>query len=112
MKRAGRQFGRLSTSSWSLSSGAAWASATSFSTDRRSSTRQLIGRDSSWMPTGSSNGWRRRCSREAELATRVKVMPAPSEEVSYDYNNGGFRYRHQFAEPFDSPRECAHPVDR
>ena len=38
----------------------------------------------------------------SELATRVKVMPAPSEEVSYDYNNGGFRYRHQFAEPFDS----------
>ena len=38
----------------------------------------------------------------SELATRVEVMPAPSEETSYDNNNGGFRYRHQFAEPFGS----------
>ena len=35
-----------------------------------------------------------------ELANRVEVMLAPSEEPSY--HNGGFRYRHQFAEPFGS----------
>ena len=34
----------------------------------------------------------------SELETRVEVMPAPSEETSYD--DDGFRYRHQFAEPF------------
>jgi len=36
----------------------------------------------------------------SELADRVEVMLAPSEETAY--NNGGFRYRHQFAEPFGS----------
>jgi len=36
----------------------------------------------------------------SELANRVEVMLAPSEETSY--HNGGFRYRHQFAEPFGS----------
>jgi len=36
----------------------------------------------------------------SELATRVEVISAPSEETSYAAD--GFRYRHQFAEPFDS----------
>ena len=38
----------------------------------------------------------------SELATRVEVILAPSEETSYDNHYGGFRYRHQFAEPFGS----------
>ena len=36
----------------------------------------------------------------SELANRVEVMLAPGEETSD--HNGGFRYRHQFAEPFGS----------